>query len=200
MKVALVCVALVARGRARGAGARRRRSGERLPDHAAGVLPVRREVLAAARRAAPRGRERGEEAGLPDQVALIPNSYDLGSVTSLWRKPRLYARFLGEEDATFFKQRLLIVMPNGFGFYTGRSSVTQRVRGARGNPDRPGDNGLVRAALAGVQKLAAASGVTLVRTKGTTSPKRRGTRPPVHRARRSRGSCACGAAATRATA
>ena len=73
--------------------------------------------------------------GFPIKVALIPNSYDLGSVTSLWRKPRLYARFLGEEDATFFKQRLLIVMPNGFGFYrpghTRDGASTRRSRRSR---------------------------------------------------------------------
>ena len=71
---ALVCAVAVAGAslRARGAGARRRRSGERLPDHAAGVLPVRREVLAGAGGAAPRRRERGEEAGLPDQGRADP--------------------------------------------------------------------------------------------------------------------------------
>ena len=35
--------------------------------------------------------------GFPIRVAVIASSYDMGSVTALWRKPRTYARFLGEE-------------------------------------------------------------------------------------------------------
>ena len=46
---------------------------------------------------------------------MIASSYDLGSITSLWRKPRTYARFLGAELQFVYKDRLLIVMPNGFG-------------------------------------------------------------------------------------
>ncbi len=54
--------------------------------------------------------------GFPIRVALIASPYDLGSITSLWRKPRTYARFLGAELRYVYKDRLLIVMPNGFGF------------------------------------------------------------------------------------
>lgn len=111
--------------------------------------------------------------GFPIKVALIPNSYDLGSVTSLWRKPRLYARFLGEEDATFFKQRLLIVMPNGFGFYRPGHSVTAEYAALAAIPIEPGDNGLVRAALAGVQKLAAADGIDVTAPSHVTTPAQR---------------------------
>jgi hypothetical protein len=111
--------------------------------------------------------------GFPIKVALIPNSYDLGSVGVLWRKPRLYARFLGEEDATFFKQRLLIVMPNGFGFYHPGHTVTDEYAALATIPIRPGDNGLVRAALAGVQKLAAADGVDVTAPSHVTTPAQR---------------------------
>ena len=54
--------------------------------------------------------------GFTIRVALIWSDYDLGAVTVLWRKPRTYARFLGEEIRYFYKGRLLIVMPSGFGF------------------------------------------------------------------------------------
>ena len=54
--------------------------------------------------------------GFKIKVALIWSDYDLGAVTVLWRKPRTYARFLGEELSYYFKGRLLIVMPSGFGF------------------------------------------------------------------------------------
>lgn len=108
--------------------------------------------------------------GIPFKVALIPNSYDLGSVTSLWRKPKLYARFLGEEDATFFKQRLLVVMPNGFGFYRPGHTVTAEYATLAAIPVRPGDNGLVRAAIAGVTKLAAAQGIEVVAPAQVATP------------------------------
>ncbi len=99
--------------------------------------------------------------GFPIKVALIPNSYDLGAVGSLWLKPKLYARFLAEEDATFFKQRLLVVMPNGFGFYRpGHASAAEDAALSQ-IVIAGGDNGLVSAAIAGVTKLAAADGIHL---------------------------------------
>jgi hypothetical protein len=55
--------------------------------------------------------------GFRIRVALIGNAFDLGAVPSFWRQPRTYARFLGAELAFVYKQRLLIVMPNGFGVY-----------------------------------------------------------------------------------
>jgi hypothetical protein len=54
--------------------------------------------------------------GFAIRVAVISSTYDLGSVTVLWRKPQTYARFLGAELEFVYRQRLLIVMPNGFGF------------------------------------------------------------------------------------
>jgi cytochrome oxidase Cu insertion factor (SCO1/SenC/PrrC family) len=57
-----------------------------------------------------------QRAGFPVRVAIIPDSYDLGSVTALWGRPRDYARFLGIELADTYRQRLLVVMPNGIGF------------------------------------------------------------------------------------
>jgi hypothetical protein len=55
-------------------------------------------------------------ARFPIRVALIASPTDLGAVTALWRKPRSYARFLGLELSLAYKQRLLVMMPNGFGF------------------------------------------------------------------------------------
>ena len=56
------------------------------------------------------------ENGYPIRVALIGSDYDLGAVTSLWHKPARYAKFLSFELTYYYKGRLLIVMPNGFGF------------------------------------------------------------------------------------
>ena len=60
--------------------------------------------------------DEANRAGFTLRVALVWSSYDLGSITSLWQKPQLYARFLGEELKYVYKDRLLVVMPNGFGF------------------------------------------------------------------------------------
>ena len=45
--------------------------------------------------------------GYAIRVALIGSAYDLGAVTSLWQKPRPYAKFLGAELQFVYKQRLL---------------------------------------------------------------------------------------------
>jgi hypothetical protein len=97
--------------------------------------------------------------GFAIRVAIISSAYDLGAVPSLWQKPQTYARFLGQELLFVYKQRLLIVMPNGFGFFwTGHDvskeyATLSKIRIARGGP------GLLTAAHDAVTKLAAASGV-----------------------------------------
>jgi hypothetical protein len=53
--------------------------------------------------------------GYTIRVAVIQSSYDLGAVTALDKKPRLYAHFLSQELRFMYKHRLLVVMPNGFG-------------------------------------------------------------------------------------
>ena len=55
--------------------------------------------------------------GFPLKVAVIAGRYDLGSVPSLFGKPQRYASFLGQEDYYFFKDELLVVMPQGYGLY-----------------------------------------------------------------------------------
>ena len=110
--------------------------------------------------------EEANRAGFTLRVALISSSYDLGSITSLWQKPQTYARFLGAELKYVYKNRLLVVMPNGFGFNRpGRSAAPEYAVLAK-IPVKPGPTGLVDSSLAAVQALAKASGVTL---SGTTS-------------------------------
>ena len=100
-------------------------------------------------------------AGFPIRVAIIANRFDLGAVTALWQKPQAYARFLGLELSLSYKQRLLVVMPNGFGFnWPGHGSVpAYRVLGKI--PIGAGGTGLLNAAQTGVRSLAADSGVKL---------------------------------------
>jgi hypothetical protein len=65
-------------------------------------------------------RRRGE----PVKVALIGDRSDLGSVGVLWRRPQEYAHFLAREIAFFHKGPLLVVMPNGYGFWSTRKPRT----------------------------------------------------------------------------
>jgi hypothetical protein len=58
-----------------------------------------------------------KQQGFPLKVAVIAGRYDLGSVPSLFGKPQQYASFLGQEDYYFFKEELLVVMPQGYGLY-----------------------------------------------------------------------------------
>ena len=110
--------------------------------------------------------DEANRAGFTLRVALISSSYDLGSITGLWQKPQTYARFLGAELTYVYKNRLLVVMPNGFGFNRpGRSAAPEYAVLAK-IPVKPGPTGLVDSSLAAVQALAKASGVTL---SGTTS-------------------------------
>ena len=97
-------------------------------------------------------------AGYQVRLALIATRSDLGSVTELWREPQTYAQFLGQELSLVYRGPLLVVMPNGFGFWrAGSAGADERsvLRGVR-IPSAPG--GLGVAALGGVQHLAAAAG------------------------------------------
>ena len=89
--------------------------------------------------------------GYPIHVALIGSAYDLGSVSSLDRKPKEYARFLGQELTLIYHGRLLVVMPNGFGV----SRAGKAMPAAQRVVDRlpaPGTGGpqLVQAGIDGV--------------------------------------------------
>ena len=100
-------------------------------------------------------------ARFPIRVAIISSDYDLGSITALWRKPRLYARFLGIELSATRNQRLLVVMPNGFGFdWPGHSHAAAYGVLAQ-VPIGAGSDGLATAAQTAVRRLASAAGVRL---------------------------------------
>ena len=96
------------------------------------------------------------KAGFTIRVAVIFSSYDLGSVTSLWRKPQTYARFLGYELSFVYKQRLLVVMPNGFGFNWQKHSPKAAYALLGKIPVKHGPAGMLESATAAVQALAKA--------------------------------------------
>jgi hypothetical protein len=110
------------------------------------------------------------------RVAVILSPSDLGTAFSLYRKPQRYAEFLGLELAFVYRGRLLVVMPNGYGY------------SVKGRPDPkaskllkplspPGRDATqeVRGAEAAVRMLAGASGHRLVvaKVRGSSSTRDR---------------------------
>jgi hypothetical protein len=98
-----------------------------------------------------------KKAGYEIRVAVIAKPDDLGAVTSLWAKPRQYARFLGTELAYVYKKPLLIVMPNGVGYYQANQdpkpayATLESIRSGSGNR-------LAQAAIDSVAALARQAG------------------------------------------
>jgi hypothetical protein len=105
--------------------------------------------------------EEANRAGFKIRVAMIWSSYDLGAITGLWRKPQTYARFLGAELRYLYHERLLIVMPNGFGFNRPGHPAAKEDATLSKIAIQPGPIGFADATRTAVQRLAAASGVKL---------------------------------------
>jgi cytochrome oxidase Cu insertion factor (SCO1/SenC/PrrC family) len=102
-----------------------------------------------------------DKAGFPVRVAIVSQPNDLGAITALWNKPAAYASFLGTELSLAYAQRLLIVMPSGFGFNWQGHSPTAAYQVLGGLHIAPGGPGLATAAESAVRALAQASGVRL---------------------------------------
>jgi cytochrome oxidase Cu insertion factor (SCO1/SenC/PrrC family)/thiol-disulfide isomerase/thioredoxin len=100
-------------------------------------------------------------AHFPVRVAIISSRYDLGAVTGLWHQPRAYARFLGIELSLAYKGRLLVVMPNGFGFNWPGHSTTAAYAALNRISIGRGGVGLANAAKEAVTSLAADGDVGL---------------------------------------
>jgi len=115
-------------------------------------------------------------AGYTIRVAVIWSAYDMGSVTTLWRKPRTYAKFLGLELGFVYKKRLLVVMPNGFGFNWPRHSPAPAYALLSKIAVPPDATGLLTAAEDAVTKLAAAEGVRVAPPARVTTPGQRNAR------------------------
>ena len=116
-------------------------------------------------------------AGFPVRVAIIASPTDLGAVTGLWRNPRAYARFLGLELSLAYLQRLLVVMPDGFGFNWPGHSTASAYRLLAKIPIGTGGGALLSAAQSAVRKLANAGGVKLpsVSSRSAAGPPPGGT-------------------------
>jgi len=102
-------------------------------------------------------------AGFPIRVAVIASPADLGAITPLWRRPRTYAQFLGIELSLAYKQRLLVVMPNGFGFNWPGHDTTAAYAALGAVGVSAGPSGLLASTEGAVRDLARAAGVNLDR-------------------------------------
>ena len=99
--------------------------------------------------------------GYPIRVAVIAFTGDLGTAVSLWRQPQSYSRFLGSELAFVYRNRLLIAMPSGFGFYHGRKPVAKEKAVLAKIPPGKTPTALTESTTQAVRALAAADGVVL---------------------------------------
>jgi hypothetical protein len=113
---------------------------------------------------------RANRAQFAIRVAIISQSRDLDEYTSYWHKPRAYARLLGGELKPDYAQRLLVVMPNGFGFNWPSHSTAPEYALLGKVPIGRGTNGLLDAAQTVVQRLAAAGGVHVSAPAKVTTP------------------------------
>jgi hypothetical protein len=117
--------------------------------------------------------EAANRAGFTLRVALIASTYDMGSVTSLYHRPRTYAHFLGAEISFVYTQRLLVVMPNGFGFNWPKHPATPAYAVLAKIPIKPGATSLLAAARTAVQRLTAAAGIKVAAPTNVTTPAQR---------------------------
>ena len=93
------------------------------------------------------------------RVALIAHDYDLGAVPQLFAKPQPYAEFLGQELAFVYPGRLLVAMPNGYGYARGGKPDPELAAALSSLPP-PGQDGneLVSGAAAAIGRLAEEAG------------------------------------------
>jgi hypothetical protein len=106
----------------------------------------------------------------PIRVALILSPSDLGTAFSLFGKPEKYAQFLGLELSFVYRDRLLVVMPNGYGYAVKgdpdpkASAVLKRLPAPGRSATKEAD-----AAIVAVQRLAAGDGRRLAAPKVRSS-------------------------------
>jgi hypothetical protein len=103
----------------------------------------------------------------PIRVALILSPSDLGTAFSLFRKPQRYSEFLGLELSFVYRGRLLVVMPNGYG-YAVNGVPDAKTSAVLAKLPPPGADATkeAKAAIVAVPALASASGIHLTVPKG----------------------------------
>jgi hypothetical protein len=112
------------------------------------------------------------------RIAIVQSRRDLGSVPTLFGAPSVYARFLSSELSSIWRDRVLVVMPDGYGLaqdahLVRSASGVERIKASTKGPDeavlrhlaRPAGESpavLVKAAERALQALAARHDVVLV--------------------------------------
>ena len=99
--------------------------------------------------------------GYTIRVAIIAFTGDLGTAVSLWGHPQAYAKFLWNELAFQYSNRLLVAMPAGFGFYNDSKPIAKELAVLKTVPPGKIPTALTESATDAVRKLAAANGVVL---------------------------------------
>jgi hypothetical protein len=114
------------------------------------------------------------QAGFRIKVAVIGSRYDLGTAFSLFNKPQRYSEFLGLELSFQYHDRLLVVMPSGYGSSINGKPNAAGVRVLKTLP-APGADPTkeVEAATAAIRRLAAAEGHVLPAGKGESQTRDR---------------------------
>jgi len=104
--------------------------------------------------------------GYEIRVAIIATRADLGGLPSLWEKPKTYARFLSEELRSAYTGRLLVAMPNGFGFFapSGASGSDQHI--IAGLTVASGPDGFIRSTIDAITRLEAAASTSAPHSSG----------------------------------
>jgi len=126
--------------------------------------------------------DKSKAAGYPIKVALIGSKNDLGGAPQFFGKPSPYARFLGQElgiygpnvGRSLKKVPLLVVMPQGFGVYQIDARAAGPLRGVS-IPSNADPNGLARAAIVAVPKVATAAGHPVPSVKVASGCSKKGT-------------------------
>ena len=114
-----------------------------------------------------------DKAGFKIKTAVILGPGDLGTAFSLIHKPQRYAEFLGLELSFVYRQRLLIVMPNGFGYSVKGNPDPKAARVLRSVPAPGADvTKEVGAATVAIRRLAGAEGHRLAISSGGGSQAR----------------------------
>jgi hypothetical protein len=123
-----------------------------------------------------------KQAGYPLKVAVIGSKQDLGGAPQFFGQPQDYAKFLGQELGVFGpdvgrnleKTPLLIVMPQGFGTYQVDEPAAAAAKTVP--VDRKADpNGLAKAAILAVPKVASAAGHPVPAVKPASGCSKGGT-------------------------
>jgi hypothetical protein len=125
---------------------------------------------------------KSKSAGYSLKVAVIGSRQDLGGAPQFFGKPQEYAKFLGQELGVYgpdvgrnlASTALLVVMPQGFGTYQVAQAGAAAVKGISVDP-KSDANGLARAAILAVPKVATATGHPIPAVKTASGCSKGGT-------------------------